>query len=501
MKRSVALFLLVFATMHSIGASFTMNERYSAAYNDILRLKFESARVIMEEERSASRDNLAYHYLYSYIDFLKAIISEGKNDYQSLLNNKSTRISALEKISKDNPWRLYSIAQINLHTGVAALRAGEYFKAALEINRAYDNFTENDKRFPDFVPNKAGLGLLHILIGSIPDNFKWATNIIGLEGSVNDGLKELESTLSFSSSSAEYSYLYKESLFITTFVAFNVAENNTAIITLLNKQFEDATTREEIKNNPLLIYAVAAYYSHKGQNDAALKHLLSRPDDNAYYPFYYLDYITGVALLNKLDNSSRKYLFRYITNYKGKSYIKSAYQRLAWSYLIANDTNNYKTYISRVGIFGNNEAEADKEAMNEFRNKGVPNSDLMKIRLLFDGGYYNNAEEVLKEMNVISLSLNEKVEYRYRLARVQHRKGNVQMAKHNYLQTYQLGKNLTSYYAANSLLNLGQIYESENLMEEALRCYRICLQLPFKEYKSSITQKAKAGINRLTTRK
>jgi hypothetical protein len=476
---------------------FSITPEYSKAYMEILRLRFNNAKQIISSEKKKSPGNTANVYLDAYMDFLKVIISEQEKDYDALLSKKSSRLKQIEAISKKSPWRLYAQAQMNLQTGIASVKAGDYFKAAVDINKAYDQFDENKKLFPAFMPNKAGLGLLHVLIGTVPDSYKWVTGLFGMEGDVKLGLKELQDLLNNGSTLESYPYLYYETLFLTTFITFNLSVGNLNT-SMLNDLIENEKTGKEINSSPLLIYAVSSFYSNKGMNDKALKLLIQRPKDESYYSFHYLDFLTGVALLNKLDSKARVYFLKYVTNFKGSSFIKTSYQRLAWSYLVVNDLPEYKKYLSRVKIFGNDEMDHDKEAIKEAIANLPPHAELLKVRLLFDGGYYNRAEVVLEAINEASLDEIHKVEYMYRRARLSHMEGNIEQAKEEYNSAYRIGKGIPLYYAANSLLNLGNIYEGEGKDKEALWCYRECLKLDFDQYKTSIHQKAKAGISRIS---
>jgi hypothetical protein len=50
----------------------------------------------------------------------------------------------------------------------------------------------NVKKFPNFIPQQKSLGLIHIMVGSIPQNFLWVAKLLGLKGSVKNGLQELK---------------------------------------------------------------------------------------------------------------------------------------------------------------------------------------------------------------------------------------------------------------------------------------------------------------------
>lgn len=495
MKKIALCFLLVIAYNFGYADSFVMTKNYQKAYEQVLSLKFQSAGIIIEKERINQPDNLAYIYLHNYIDFLKVIISEENEAYHQLIDNKNSRLQHLNSIPKNSPWHLYAQAQVNLQSAIARVKFGDNAKAGIDINKAYRQLTLNNTRFPDFNPNKAALGLVHVLIGSIPDSYKWITNLLGIEGSVNEGLLNLQSLII--NPGSDDPYLFVESFFITTFITFNLATNEHNLA-LINNCLQNEKLNAQIKSNPLLIYGVSAYYLNQGKNEEALSLLLNRPLDNAFYPFHYLDYLTGAALLNKLDPKSKIYFLKYVTHFKGRNFIKSAYHSIAWAYLVENNIEGYQTYISRIRYFGFQDIDNDKVAQLEADTKLQPHVELLSARLLFDGGYYTKAHKVLSQIKMNALTDQEHTEWLYRQARVHHKMGDIDKAEEMYLITYQQGKDLTAYYAANSLINLGAIYETKHNHKQALWCYETCLTLNFTQYKTSIHQKAKSGINRLS---
>jgi len=66
-----------------------------------------------------------------------------------------------------------------------------------------------------------------------------------------------------------------------------------------------------------------------------------------------------------------------------------------------------------------------------------------------------------------------------------------------YEKTIQLGATSEYYYAANSALKLGNIYEEKKQYKKALYFYEKAQSMENRQYRNSINQKAKAGINRI----
>jgi tetratricopeptide (TPR) repeat protein len=185
-------------------------------------------------------------------------------------------------------------------------------------------------------------------------------------------------------------------------------------------------------------------------------------------------------------------------NFQGNSFIKSAYQRLAWISLIKADTNGYNNYLKRVQLFGNTSIDGDKQAEKEAQSKHIPNALLLKSRLLSDGGYYAKADNILSNLDNNHLKSDyEKLEYQYRISRNNHKWGKTNLAKTDYVKTILLGENQKWYFAANSALQLAIIYENEGNRDKAVQYYKKCLSMNYDEYRTSISQKAKAGLERV----
>lgn len=105
------------------------------------------------------------------------------------------------------------LGNIHLQWAVARLKFKEYFTAAIEINKAYRLLEKNSEEFPNFLPNNISLGVLHIMIGMIPEKYHWILSIVSMEGSVVEGREELTMVLEQSNQNKTYNYLKTETLF------------------------------------------------------------------------------------------------------------------------------------------------------------------------------------------------------------------------------------------------------------------------------------------------
>ncbi len=489
--RGIFLFFLLIVFSFSVSAQFYFNENCKNAYSAIINLRFDEGQKIIDKEKNNNADNHIVFYLENYIDFLTVIIGQEKKAFEKLEVNKKLRINALQNANKNSPYYRYCLANVHLQWAFARLQFKEYITAAFEINKAYRLLEKNQSEYPDFMPGYVDLGLLHTLIGTIPDNYKWLVNIVGIDGTIEQGVSELQLVLDNARNNKEFEYLKAESLFFLSFIQLNLISDRSKALEILSA-WDELTG-----DNPLKTYSKARILMRTASNDEAIKLLISNPQSDKSFPFYYLKYLTGIAKLHRLDKDAIQYFHQYIINYDGVNYVNDAFQKIAWYYLINGNKEKYFEYINKVSDKGL-VVDADKQALKESRSGIAPNVYLLKVRLLFDGGYYENAVKVLDELTNSDLkNFKDTLEYKYRYARIFHEWGKTDKAILFYDEVIKIGADKEYYFAANSALKSGMIFESRNDFEKARDYYNKCLSLDFDEYKTSITQKAKAGLNRI----
>jgi len=153
--------------------------------------------------------------------------------------------------------------------------------------------------------------------------------------------------------------------------------------------------------------------------------------------------------------------------------------------------------MTKVQRAGYNYGERDKQAMNEAA-ASAPYASLLKARLLFDGGYYTKALNILSaERPSLYPATKDKAEYYYRSGRINDALRNDNDALRDYQQAINYGKNLKYYYAATAALNMGKIYAVKNNIVNAKKCFNIAINMKNHEYENSIEAQARDGLRKL----
>ena len=191
-------------------------------------------------------------------------------------------------------------------------------------------------------------------------------------------------------------------------------------------------------------------------------------------------------------------LKNFLLFHKGSHFIKEAHQKLAWYNLLRGDRENYFDHMQLILIKGSEDTDGDHQAQQEAEKNEVPHPELLRSRLLIDGGYYERASGILDEALYKTLTHRaHRLEYLYRKGRLLHALKSYAEALHYYSLTIRSGEHEPYYYACSAAYYSGLIHESLGSEGAAERYYLICLQINPDTYATSLHQKARTGLSRM----
>ncbi|RYY12277.1 MAG: hypothetical protein EOO04_33830, partial [Chitinophagaceae bacterium] len=427
--------------------------------------------------------------LENYIDFFNLFFNEDPAAYAKLSPMREKRLALLKKGPVSSPWYRFSSGVVHFQWAVVRIKFGYNWDGGWEFRRAYVDFRDNDSRFPDFLPNKMYRSAMQVAAGTIPDGYRWLSNMLGIRGTIKEGMEGLRSFLANDHYEAR---LYREeSIFYFCYLSFYVENDKEGVLRFINDQQLD------VKNNHLFAYLAANLSIHNQQAETALNIIDQRNNSPDYFTTPVWDLEKGYVLLYKGDAMAALSFERFVQRFKGRYYVKDAFQKLAWHYYLAGDPDKASAYRKQLLNSPGSNSEADKQAHREAESGQWPNKLLLRARLFNDGGYHREALRLLHGKSEHDFpAVADQLEFYYRAARIYDELGNSAGALRFYELAIKLGRARKEYYAARAALQSGFIYEKQKQFDLARQMFLTVLAMKDHEFKNSIDQKAKAGLNR-----
>lgn len=486
----ILVIITLFVCNFAYGQKLIMTDELKSAYRDISSLKINQGLSKLTTLKLKDPQNAMTYYIENYADFYTLFIQEDEIKYKTLIKNRDYRLQKIQNSDPNSPYFLFCQAEIILQWATIKLKFDDKINAAKDVYEAYKLLEKNKQKFPAFAENDKSLSIIHALAESVPG---WVRKFMGIRGSVELGTSEIKQ---LANKATKTNSIFKEEIVaIYSYILFYSNNRKEEAYALFDKYGLDHRT------NPLVVFLKAAMAQKIGKNDEAISILEARPKGGEYMPFYYLDFMYGKFKLNKLDPDAKKHIEHFIQHFKGKHYIKEAYQKLAWYHIVVgNDIEAYTKNMQSCKTKGQSLIDEDIQANREAKSGHIPNEVLLKARLLYDGGYYTKCQSLLILHGSSFVNAIHDGEFYYRLGRVNEALKNYVDAIEFYKTTI-IKSDLGKYYACSSALQLGMIFEQIKNYKEANNYFEKCLQLDPAGYSSSLHQKAKSGINRVKNKK
>jgi tetratricopeptide (TPR) repeat protein len=466
-------------------------EEAKGAYTLVSSLRIDEGLNIIRLQSITYPENYIWPYLEDYADFLQIFLQEDLRSVSAYMETSNARLEKLSLLPETNPMSLMTQAQLNLHHCAIHLQQGQFLTAAADINKAFKLLKKNQKMYPDDLANLRLYASLKVAFGAIPDQYRWLVSMVtSLSGSIEEGLKELHHILNISN--PQTNIYYDETVLFTAIAEGRLNNKPEAGIQLLNSYFGKTTLSGGVQ------YVTADLLIETGNNDGAI-HVLEQPPvvpSAVRIPF--MDFMLGECKLFRGDADADTYFKNFLVMHKGKHYIKEAHQKLAWFCLLKGDRAGYFNHMQQILIKGASTTDEDQQALLEAESHDTPHPTLLRARLYYDGGYYDQALALLTQSLYDGLTQHgHRLEFLYRKGRVLQAKKDFAEALHYYSLTIATGQYEKYYYACSAALQSGVIHENLGSQGSAAKFYYLCLDMTPATYASSLHQKARMGLNRI----
>ena len=474
---SVCLFLLLYSPLR--GQDLFFDRNLLDAYGRALNLEPSSALNNLPDQPRVTEI-----YVASLAEAIELLVTEDLSKFSEYEERFLKRLDRKLKSSASDHQFLQ--AEMRLHWAFVYLKFGHELDAALYLRQAYQMAEACRSQYPDYLPIRKTSGLLQIIVGSVPEKYNWVLSLLNMSGSVSGGLAELKEI-----AESESPLAFEGKLLHALVQGFILARPDKGMD-------EIHEILKDHKNNRLALFLSASLAIKNSSNEVALERLKDLSTLNHGTPIFYASYLLGEAYLHKGDYVNAIASYRsFIEHQPGHNYIKDAHYKIGLCYLLDGNENEGRRMFQEARTRGKEITEADKSAGRTLAEKALPNPKLLKIRYLTDGGYYQEADDLLTSItNTELVGPKDEAEFVYRKARLSHKLGRAD-AEELYLQTVRISGQENWYFAPNACLQLGYIYRSQNKIKEAEAYFLRALAYRRHEYKNSIDSKARSALAQL----
>lgn len=387
---------------------YDFNADCKRAYEEIIRLKLNTGKKLLDAEKKTHPGNLIPYFLENYIDFFTLFFNEDPSEYHIRKPFMEDRLNMMKKGDATSPFYLYTRSVIYFQWAAVEIKFGERWDAAWSFRRSFLNGKENMEKFPGFQPSRMLQGSMQVAAGTIPPGYQWLSGLLGIRGTIDAGMQNLEKMLT---SSDPYALIFHdEAAFYYCYLKFYILNQRDEVFRYIRKQ------NWNTRNNHLFAYLVANL-SLNNQDASVTEDIIQQlHQDPDYLDMPTWDMQMGYARADRLDPESIVFHEKFLSRFKGKFYVKDVLQKISWMYFLQHETEKAEAARARILVSGNTETDADKQAQKEAESGRWPNETLLKARLLDDGGYYDKALRILSDKQVSSFSdPGEQLEFSYRM--------------------------------------------------------------------------------------
>lgn len=469
--------------------NFDFNATCRQAYKEIIQLKLESGQRLLNTEKAQHPNNLIPYFLENYIDFFTLFFNEDPTEYKQRIDKLDDRLDLMNEGPEDSPFYLYTKSVLHFQWAAIRIKFGERWDAGWEFRRSFLQAKDNLKTWPSFSPNQLYYGAMQMVTATIPDGYKWLSNLLGMKGNMKAGMERVKQ---FLYGKDEWAQLFhEEAVFYYCYLQFYLNNDKKGVAEFIEQQQLD------VVNNNLFTYLAANLSINNQQAEKAKQVLEARNHAADYLVTPVWDLEMGYAKLHHLEPDANIYFEHFIQNFKGKFYVKDVLLKLSWHYYLQNNQAKADWYRQEILKKGNTDTDADKLAQKEAKATRWPNRLLLQARLLNDGGYHREALRLLHGKTPADFPLTEdRLEFAYRVGRLYDDLGIDEDAIRFYKEAIAIGENRKEYFAARAALHIGFIYEVRKDKQTAISWFEKCISMKDHDFKNSLDQRAKSGIGR-----
>ncbi len=476
MKLRYLVFLFCLASFAGYAQDFTA--KHEQIHQQILSLQFQSAK---QGLATLEADDPAGLWLKSYQLFLAYLTKHPLLETGQYITQLDELLEKAGSLPEGNPFQLLALADGNLFKAYIHLTLGEYLWAGSAYLRAQRYSSRLLDKYPQFVA-KDRLQLIDILANKwIYEHFpRWA------DKDTDELLHQAYLQHLNHSEQANIPVSFKREIRLVGILLYPYIEDNPEAVFRAVQDFP--TTWSTL--GPVESYTYAKSAQKASEHKLAFQ-VLKKADSLAYNKrFNELNMALGISYLNQLNPSCLRYLKTYIAQQKEGKNVSYAQLKLSWYYASQAQSDSVQYYLQQIRK-SNARTSEEKQAAYEAGLASHWTPELIAARLLFDGGNYLKATQVLLKLNPDKLDPVQTCTYYYHLARSYEQLNQYSRACVAYEQVIRSGLDQELYYPAYAAYYLARLHANHGAYALAKMNIKTCLSIDCPIYQNSIQRRAR----------
>jgi tetratricopeptide (TPR) repeat protein len=425
---------------------------------------------------------------------LKGLVTDDEAHFDAFFERADALGERLDD-APDGPWKRYLRAETALLRVIARAKTGSHTRAAWAARSAfgrYEDLAENP-RSPARADALMGRGLLHTVVGALPEPWRGLLSFLGFDGSVTQGRAEL-------AQAATQSRLHQLP------AGLMLALVDLALFRNAEKARQRLARWHRKRPKSLLVahlYGLALLNTHRATEAArVLRAALERAATPAYFYLEYLDYYCARALFRTDDfEGAARHYRRYLSRHDGAALRAKAHLRLGEALEMQGRRREALRHYRKVGTA--RDFDSDRAARRGAAKRlDAPMTPRQRTLLLgqnaYDAGRYARADSLLTRVfEAPDATAVEQGEAAYRRGRVYQAQKRWSKARRAYRFAMRHPGDPKAKWAPWSQFYLGEIHEAQGRPAKARTAYRKALDYEDFDYAQSLEQSARSALARL----
>lgn len=409
-------------------------------------------------------------FLREYMALMTFTAANTERNYEQYIQASDRALDAAER----SPAADNLSCQLHIHKAMVLMYDGSMLSAGLQFWKAYRRFKAGESSCPTLDAQLLYRGLFNIVLSQVPDKWRALKGLLGLaDGDLAEGFRQIEQ---YRQRVQHRPGLHAEALIFSFANVFFSHDQG------LSQRLEELIRQCP---SPVVRYAYLLTCGRRQMGEAATWALAQCSDDDLRRFPLLLHQRERWALRAGHLQEALQWGRRFTSTYTGKSNAANGFLDMAYAQLLLDNKAAAQRLVQQC-LATESDFDIDQRSRNEASRLMQSDTALLRARLLYDFGRYQEARQRLARMKPRQQDLPE---WHFRLARACELLGDTAQALNLYDKTIELSQNSTLYFGPYAAVHAADICLARRNND---KCRQYCLtarKLNNGEYSKELEQR------------